>query len=67
MRGGSKDVATSKVERFVIIVNGFQPLTIISKRSILNVEAVLDPPLVDLVGGVTRRMLLDVSVLSYIW
>ena len=66
MRGGSKDVATSKVERFVIIVNGFQPLTIISKRSILNVEAVLDLPLVDLVGVVTRRMFLDVNVLSYI-
>ena len=66
MRGGSKDVATSKVEGFVIIVNGFQPLTIISKRSILNVEAVLDLPLVDLVGVVTRRMFLDVNVLSYI-
>ena len=66
MRGGSKDVATSKVERFVIIVNGFQPLTIISKRSILNVGAVLDLPLVDLVGVVTRRMFLDVNVLSYI-
>ena len=66
MRGGSKDVATSKVERFVIIVNGFQPLTIISKRSVLNVGAVLDLPLVDLVGVVTRRMFLDVNVLSYI-
>ena len=29
---------------FVIIVNGFQPLTIITKRSILDVVAVLDPP-----------------------
>ena len=37
--------ATSKMERFVIIVNGFQPLTIITKRSILDVAAVLDPPL----------------------
>ena len=44
--------ATSKMERFVIIVNGcfviivngFQPLTIITKRSILDVVAVLDPP-----------------------
>ena len=27
-RGGSRTVATSKVELFVIIVNGFQPLTI---------------------------------------
>ena len=30
------------MERFVITVNGFQPLTIITKRSILNVAAVLD-------------------------
>ena len=34
------------MKRFVIIVNGFQPLTIITKRSILDVAAVLDPPLV---------------------
>ena len=33
------------MERFVIIVKGFQPLTIITKRSILDVAAVLDPPL----------------------
>ena len=33
------------MERFVIIINGFQPLTIITKRSILDVVAVLDPPL----------------------
>ena len=45
-RDGSKAAATSKIERFVIIVNGFQPLTIITKRSILGVAAVLDPPLV---------------------
>ena len=44
-RGGSRTAATSKMERFVIIVNGFQPLTIITKRSILDVAAVLDPPL----------------------
>ena len=29
----------------MIIVNGFQPLTIIEKRSILDVAAALDPPL----------------------
>ena len=45
-RGGSRAAATSKMERFVIIVNGFQPLTIITKRSILDVAAALDPPLV---------------------
>ena len=44
-RGGSMTVATSKMERFVITVNGFKPLTIITKRSILDVPAVLDPPL----------------------
>ena len=45
-RVGSRAAAISKMERFVIIVNGFQPLTIITKRSILDVAAVLDPPLV---------------------
>ena len=44
-RGGSRAAATSKMERFVIIVNGFQALTIITKRSILDVAAALDPPL----------------------
>ena len=33
------------MECFVIIVNGFQPLTIITKHSILDVEAALDLPL----------------------
>ena len=45
LRGASRTAVTSKMERFVIIVNGFQPLTIITKRSILDVAAVLDPPL----------------------
>ena len=45
LRGGSRTAATSKMEHFVIIVNGFQSLTIITKRSILEVAAVLDPPL----------------------
>ena len=44
--GGSRATATSKMERFEIIVNGFQQLTIITKRSILDVAAVLDPPLI---------------------
>ena len=44
-RGGSRTAATSKMEGFVIIVNGFQPLTTITKHSILDVAAVLDPPL----------------------
>ena len=46
-RGGSRTAATSKMERFVIIVNSWKPLTIITKRSILDVAAVLDPPLVE--------------------
>ena len=44
-RGGSRAAATSKMECFVIIVNCSKPLTIITKRSILDVAAVLDPPL----------------------
>ena len=43
---GGSAVATSKMERFVIIVNGWKPLTIITKRSILDVAAALDPHLV---------------------
>ena len=42
---GSRTAATSKMEHFVIIVNGFQRLTIITKRFILDVAAVLDPRL----------------------
>ena len=48
-RGGSRTASTSKMQRFVIIVNdldrfmiivnGWKPLTITTKRSILDVEA----------------------------
>ena len=41
--GGSSTAATSKMELFLMIVNGFQPLTIITKYSILDVAAALDP------------------------
>ena len=44
-RGKCRPAATSKMERFVIIVKGWKPLTIIIKRSILDVGAALDPPL----------------------
>ena len=44
-RGGSRTAAKSKIERFAIIVNNWKPLTIIIKRSILDVAAALDPPL----------------------
>ena len=43
-RGGSRTAATSKMEDFVIIVNDFQLLTIITKCSILYVAAVLCRP-----------------------
>ena len=45
-KSGSRAAPPSKVERFVMIVNGFQSLTIITKCSILDIAAVLDPPLV---------------------
>ena len=45
IRGGSRTAATSKMELFVIIFNGLQPLTIVTKCPILYVAAVLDPPL----------------------
>ena len=44
-RGGSRAVATSKMECFVIIVSNFQSLTIITNRSILDVAGILDSPL----------------------
>ena len=44
-RGGSRTAATSKMERLLIIVNDWKPLTIITKRSILDVATALDPPL----------------------
>ena len=45
-RDGSRTAATSKMELFVITVKGWKPLTIITKCSILDVAAVLDPPLI---------------------
>ena len=44
-RGRSKAATISKMEHFVIIVNGWKSLTIVTKSSILDVAAVLDPPL----------------------
>ena len=45
IRGGSRAAATSKMECFVTIVNGWKSLTIITKHSILDVAAALDSPL----------------------
>ena len=39
-RGGSRAAATSRMEYFVIIVNGVESLTIITKHSILDVAGV---------------------------
>ena len=45
-RGGSRTAATSKMELFAIIVNGWKPLNIITNPSIVDVAAILDLPLV---------------------
>ena len=45
IRGRSRTAATSKMECLVIIVNDWKPLTIIAKRSMLDVAAALDLPL----------------------
>ena len=47
-RGGYRTAATSKVKFFVLIVNGFHLLAIITKSSTLDVAAVLDLPLSNL-------------------
>ena len=59
-RGGSRTAATSKVELFVIIVNSFQPLTVITKSSTLDIVAVLDPPLSPLCVHVIRILFFSV-------
>ena len=63
--------ATSTVERFVIIVNGWKQLTIITKRCILDVAAALDPPLIAFVSRcqvmkkVSFMYLLDMQHIVY--
>ena len=44
-RGGSRSAATSKTEHFVVIVNSWKLLPIITKSFIFDVAAVLDLPL----------------------
>ena len=48
-RGGCRTAVTYKVELFVMIVNGFQPLSTITKSSTLDVAAVLDLSLISIV------------------
>ena len=38
--------AISNMEHFEIIVNGWNALTVITKSTILDVAALLDPPLI---------------------
>ena len=45
VRDRSRTAATSTMEHFLMIVNGWKLLTIITKCFILDVAAVLDPPL----------------------
>ena len=52
--GGSRTAVTSKMERFVVIVKCWKPLTIIPKRSILDVAPALDPPLRDQIRSFLR-------------
>ena len=47
-RGGSGTAETSKIEHLVLIVNSWRSLTIITKSFLVDVAAVLDPPLVAL-------------------
>ena len=57
LRDGSRAAARSKMEHFVIIVNGLKPLTIVTKRSILDVAAVLDLPVTLILVPQTHRIL----------
>ena len=43
--GVSRILGTSKVDLFKKLVNGFQPLTYVTKNSVVHVAGVLDPPL----------------------
>ena len=44
------------MERYVIIVNSWKPLTIITKRSILDLAAALDPSLVSSIMCVVHEI-----------
>ena len=61
IRGGSRATATSRMKHFVIIVNSFQPLTIITKRFILDIAAALDRPL----GNSKLKSKIHFKVFSY--
>ena len=50
---------------FVIIVNGFQPLTIITKSSTLDVAAVLYPSLIKLLFMLLKLFAHKVSLIAF--
>ena len=58
-RSGSRAAATSKMERFEIIVNGRNPF-------ILDVAAALDPPLVFLCRNTDNQCLNGVTVVKLV-
>ena len=61
-RSGSRTAETSKMEHFVIIVNnGWNPLIIITKSSILDTAAFLDPPLIKTIITVVEKLFIDIS------
>ena len=55
------------MEHFVVIVNGWKPLTVITKRSILDVAASLDPSM-NLSGKISYCLLIpDITFFSQQW
>ena len=54
------------MERFVIIANGFQPLTIITKHSILDLAAALDPPLITQVRNEWKNVFASMNSFNYL-
>ena len=68
IRGRCRAAVTSKMECFVIIVNGLKPLSIITKQSILDLAAALDPPLLMIPIGWKYVHVNDLSMkVKYIW
>ena len=57
------------MERFLIIVDGFQPLTIITKHSILDVAADLDPHLYTTIIKCIRQLFssFNFELLEMVW
>ena len=58
-KDGSRAAATCKVKLFVIIVNDWKPLNIITKSSTLDVGAILDLPLRWFVHFVWKQTVFD--------